>query len=128
MFNLDFNNQDPEVIRVKLVTSELTGYEKPKTMKEALKLLSVENPCMTFSQRYKANGFVSHFTVDEVGMIADICNRLYVLWQYEYVINPKDKNMRAYMTPIQLLENTLNLVLEQQEIINRLTGSGKMAK
>ena len=39
MFNLDFNNQDPEVIRVKLVTRELTGYEKPKTMKEALKLL-----------------------------------------------------------------------------------------
>ena len=124
MFIIDFTNLDLEVVRVKLISNELTGYEKPNTMKEALKLLSVENPCLTFSKKYKAGEYESRFTETEVGIIADICNRLHELWQYEYVTDPKDKNRRAYMTPLQLLENTINLVLEQQEIINNLTGSG----
>ena len=125
MITVSFEIDQEKVTKVMFDTGELTGFEKPATLKAALEELTVENTVVTFSKMHKDFRIYENFNESEVNAIADACNKLSCLWQYEFVLNPECDDMCAQMTPLQLLANAMNMILEQQEIIDYLTNKNK---
>lgn len=120
MITVSFEIDQEKITKVMFNTGELTGFEKPATLKAALEELSLENTVVTFSKMLKGGHIYENFNDSEVAAIADACNKLSCLWQYEFVLNPESEDMCAQMTPLQLLANAMNMILEQQEIIDYL--------
>ena len=96
-FELDSNRQ---LVHIGLNSSDTTGYETPATLKDALKDLSVQNPCIVFSHLCDDENFKSSLTQWEIGTIAEACDLLKELWQYDMIENPDKNDIRAKMNPI----------------------------
>ncbi len=128
MITLYFDIVEDEVKRVRIDSGGYTGVEKAMSLKQALEFMTLENPCLTFSKKYRSGEYEDEYILEVVAAIADASNRLCRLWQYDFIEHPEGKDLCACMSPLQLLENTLNLVLEQQRIIDDLAGAGKVAK
>ncbi len=128
MITLDFDIIEEQVQRVRIDSGEYTGFEKTMSLKQSLEYLTLENPCLTFNKKYKSGEYEDKYIQESIASIADASNRLCGLWQYDFIDHPEGKDLCAYMSPLQLLENTLNLILEQQKIIDRLAGAGDVAK
>ena len=118
-FELDSNGQ---LAHIGLNSSDTTGYETPATLKDALKDLSVQNPCIVFSHLCDDENFKSSLTQWEIGTIAEACDLLKELWQYDMIKDPDKNDIRARMNPLQLLENALNIIYKQQQFIDAYTG------
>ena len=69
-FELDSNGQ---LAHIGLNSSDTTGYETPATLKDALKDLSVQNPCIVFSHLCDDENFKSSLSQWEIGTIAEAC-------------------------------------------------------
>ena len=123
MITINYDISNDQVARIRIDSGEYTGYEMTTSLKHALEFMSLENPCVTFSQKYRSGELQSAYSETELISIAEAANQLSNLWQYDFLAQPGSKELCAYMSPLQLLENTLNLVIEQQKIIEKLTKS-----
>ena len=122
MIRVDFIvDDDARVSAIRFFTDGLTGYEKTDTIKSALEAMAIENPTVSFSKLYNEGLIQQVFNESEIAAVADASLRLSDLWQYSFLENPQEKEQCAQMTPLQLLANALNLILEQQQIIDFLS-------
>jgi len=126
MIKLDYELSFEQILKVKLDASDLTGREKPTSLKDALIKMEIENPCLTFSRNHKAGKYKLNYNLTEIAEIAGACNLLSELWQYEYIGGVVPDNMLREISPLQLLENAFTLILKQQRTIDRLKNKGKL--
>ena len=122
MIRIYFEINYEQVTHVRIDASDLTGKEKPTSLKAALMKMDIENPCVTFSREYKAGKYKYNYNLTETAEIADACNFLSDLWRHDYSSGRRSSidKLTAKMTPIRLLENALTLLLRQQAIISEL--------
>lgn len=119
MIKVDFDLSFEQILRVKLDASDLTGREKPTSLKDALIKMEVESPCVTFAHNHKAGKYRLNYNLTETAEIAGACNMLSELWQYDYNGTVLPDQLRREMSPLQLLENAFTLILKQQRMIDR---------
>ena len=119
MIKISYNFNDDLDLVLGFDTGNLTGYEKATTLKEALNSMVIEAPCKTFAERYNAGEF-EDIPFDETCQIAEAVNIVSDLWQYDMIPNPEGKDLYAQMSPLHLLENAMNLLVEKQHEIDRL--------
>ena len=124
MIKVDFDLSFEQILRVKLDASDLTGREKPTSLKDALIKMEVENPCVTFAHNHKEGKYRMNYNLTETAEIAGACNLLSELWQYDYIGTVLPDQLRREMSPLQLLENAFTLILKQQRTIDRLKSKG----
>ena len=118
MMVIGFDTKDKKVSSIYL-QSDFKGNERPATLRDALKLISIENPARAFARLYKSGVLQENYSEDECESIAEITNLLADLWQYTVKQDTDGKDMRPYMNPLHLLCNSFMLIKSQQEIIKQ---------
>jgi len=79
MLELKYNFNDKlDLMRIDIVG--LTGCEQVATLKEAVSLLQLENPCKTFSQKAKTLGVYDGYSDAQMEKEAHIANELTKFW------------------------------------------------
>lgn len=86
----------------------LTGCEPVTSIKQALKLLQIENPAIVFTKSAKA-GVYDHISDAEYYRMLDTVECIALLWRYDGD-TPEDKSTQQSMNALTLLANAIELI------------------
>lgn len=89
----------------------MTGYEQVSTLKEALALLQLSNPCTSFAKKYKALVIYDKTSEEQMVEEARIADILSTLWCYH-------DNAEELLPSMNVLTILSNLLTEYIRIIN----------
>ena len=102
-------NENMDCRRIDVVG--MTGYEQVSTLKEALALLQLSNPCKSFAKKYKSLVLYDKSSEEQMVEEAEIADILSTLWCYH-------DNAEELLPSMNVLTILSNLLTEYIRIIN----------
>lgn len=95
----------------------LTGCESVTSIKQALGLLQVENPAVTFTKAAKS-GLYDRTPDREYYRMLSAVEAISLLWRYEGD-QPKDKSTQSRMNVMTLLANAIEMISKMYLLIRQ---------